>query len=317
MKKKEVAVVVVVIIVALIILLTMIKIKNKKEFYEPIYNTDYITNINNIEIKNESVKNKYQFVYISDLHASIIDDNEKADQLRNALVERNNMFTQQHPNKMQADKTFEEIINYTNNKNADALLLGGDIIDSPSNSNFDFLRNNLTKLNKEYLYTLGNHDWSFAWDYHTKETQEKYYPKFDEFMDDLQVSCLEYKDLIILAINDSKDKIEEEAINKIKQVLDKNKPTIVMLHVPLATEYIAEEAVRIRNRVSAIGKDGIKPTESTQKAIDLIMSEEYKVFYIISGHVHFGIEDNMNERIIQDVSAPAYGGNINLIKINN
>lgn len=313
MKKK---IIMIFAIIVVIIILVLIKITTK-EFYEPTYNATNIININNIEIKNENIKNKYQFVYISDLHASIIDNNEKNEQIKNSLIERNEMFTQQHPNKKQAEEIFNEIINYTNNRNADALLLGGDIIDSPSDSNLDFLRNNLTKLNKKYLYTLGNHDWSFAWDYHSKKTQEQYYPKFEEFMDDVQVSYLEYRDLIILAINDSKDQIDEEAIDKIKKVLEKKKQTIVMLHVPLATEYISEEALRIRNRVSAIGEYGIKPTEFTQKAIDLILSEKYNVFYIISGHVHFGIEDDMNGKIIQNVSAPAYGGNINLIKINN
>lgn len=68
-----------------------------------------------------------------------------------------------------------------------------------------------------------------------------------------------------------------------------------MLHVPLATEYIAEKAIEIRNRVSAIGEHGIKPTESTKKAIDLILSENYNVFHVISGHVHFVIEDEMKK----------------------
>ena len=310
MKKK------IILLLIIIGILVVVKI-TKKEFYEPKYDVTNIINVNNFEIKNENIKNKYQFVYISDLHASIIDNNEESEQIKNSLIERNEMFTQQHPNKKQAEEIFEEIVEYTNNRNADALLLGGDIVDSPSDSNLNFLRNNLTKINKKYLYTLGNHDWSFAWDYHTKETQEKYYPKFNEFMDDVQVSYLEYKDLIIMAINDSKDQIDEEAIDKIKKVLEKKKETIVMLHVPLATEYISEEAVKIRNRVSAIGEEGIKPTEYTKKAIDLILSENYNVFYIISGHIHFGIQDDMNEKIIQNVSAPAYGGNINLIKINN
>lgn len=213
---------------------------------------------------------------------------------------------------------FNEIVEYTNNKNANALLLGGDIIDSPSNSNFDLLRKNLNdKLKVNYLYTLGNHDWSFSWDYHTKNAEEMYYPKFKEFMDDVNVSYLEYKDLIILAINDSKNQIEEEAVEKIKKILEKNKPTIVMLHVPISTKYLSEEVVRIRNRVSTIGENGIEPNNSTKDAIDLILSDKYKVFYVLSGHFHFAIQDNLNEKIVEIVSSPAYTGEINLIKINN
>ncbi|MBP3595863.1 MAG: metallophosphoesterase [Clostridia bacterium] len=292
-------------------------INDIKKYYNPSYNTEYITDINTIKLNSDKIKNKYQFVIASDLHASIRDDLEKDEKIRQALLERNDMFTQQHPNKIDSQQVFEEIINFTNNKNADALLLAGDIIDSPSDSNFRFLRENLKKINSQYLYTLGNHDWSFAWDYHTKNAQEKYFPKFNEFMNDIQVSYLEYEDLIVLAINDSKDLIEDAAIDKIKQVLEKKKPTIVMLHVPLATEYIAKKAIEIRNRVSAIGEHGIKPTESTKKAIDLILSENYNVFHVISGHVHFEIEDELKKNITQTVSAPAYAGNLSVIEINN
>ena len=161
------------------------------------------------------------------------------------------------------------------------------------------------------MYTLGNHDWSFAWDYHTPNAEETYYPKFKEFMDDVNVSYLEYEDLIILAVNDSKDQVEKESVEKIKKVLEKDKPTIVMLHVPIFTDYIAEEAIIRRNRTAQ------EPDENTQKAFDLILSEEYKVFYVLSGHLHFAIKDNLNEKIVEEISAPAYAGEINLIKINS
>ena len=68
----------------------------------------------------------------------------------------------------------------------------------------------------------------------------------------------------------------------------------------------------------SIGGSGIKIEESTQKAIDMILSEKYKVFYIISGHIHINLQDKIGAKNIPEViSAPAYEGKINLIKINN
>ena len=316
MNKKSV-ILVIMLLFSLIVTIIYINNKKRKEYFNPDYNRELITNIKNIEIFNEDIKNKYQFTYISDLHLSIIDQTEKDEQIKKSLEERNISFAELNVNKISSEKIFPEIIKYSNNKNVDALLLGGDIIDSPSNSNLEFLRYNLKNYKKDYLYTLGNHDWSFAWDYHTDAAREKFYPKFSEFMDDVQVSYLEYEDLIIVAINNSDNQINEEATEKIKKILEKQKPTIVMMHVPLSTQYIADEAMKIRNRISVIGEHGIQPTETTQKAIDLILSEKYKVFHIISGHVHFYITDEINKRIIQDVSAPAYEGAINLIRINN
>ena len=300
-------------------------VKNIKKDVEKIekisdyeYNKEYIRHINEININNKLIKNKYKFVYVSDLHVSVADENEEDERIRNALSERYNEFLNNNLNHVSQIKIFNEIIDFTNNYKPDALLLGGDIIDSPSESNFRLLRTNLNeKLKIKYLYTLGNHDWSFPWDYHTENAEEMFYPIFDEFMNDINVSYLEYEDLIILAVNDSKDQIDEEAIEKIKNVLEKNKPTIVMMHVPISTMYISQEAFKLRNRVSAIGENGIEPNDSTEKALDLILSDKYKVFYIISGHVHFSINDRLTDEIIENVSAPAYAGEINLIKIND
>lgn len=291
---------------------------NSKRYYSPQYNSNYITGINIINIVNKDIKNKYQFVFLSDLHASILDENEKDEQIKKSLIERRNLFASLNPNNCSVEEIFEEIINYTNNSKADALLLSGDIIDSPANSNINFLRQNLKNLKTKYLYTLGNHDWSFAWEYHTQKTKETFRPKFNEFMDNLEVSYLEYKDLIVLAIDDSTNQISESSLEKIKNILEKNKPTIAMLHVPINTEYIKEETLKIRNIVSSIGGSGIKIEESTQKAIDMILSEKYKVFYIISGHIHINLQDKIGAKNIPEViSAPAYEGKINLIKINN
>ena len=238
----------------------------ERVFYEPEYNAKYIRNINTIEISNEEIKNKNQFVYISDLHVSCVNEEEEDEQIRESLLKRNLDFYGDKDSSI-AKNTFKEIVNYTNNKNANALLLTGDIIDSPADSSVAVLRENLNNLKTDYLYTLGNHDWSFPWDYHTENAKQVERPKFEEFMDDTGVSYLEYEDLMILAINSSTDQIEEESLDKIKQVLEKQKPTIVIMHVPISTPEIAHDSLRYRNRVSATGDGGITPTEATRKSV--------------------------------------------------
>ena len=294
-------------------------ISEEKEYYAPEYNSEYIT-VNTIELENSEISNEYQFVFIADLQASIIDENEEDEedeQIRTSLEDRRNHFLALNENGTTPELIFNEIINYTNNKNADALLLVGDILDSPSNSNINFLKSNLANLQTDYLYTFGNHDWTFLWDYQTDETWQTYSPKFSEFMDDTEVSYLEYEDLIVLAINDGREQIEESAIEKIKEVLEKGKPTLVMLHIPIATEYIVEQTLEIRDEVYAIGGEyGIEANEYTEEAINLILSDEYNVFYIIAGHTHFEVQDTVNG-ITEYVTAPAYDGTVNLIKINS
>lgn len=285
-------------------------------FYEPEYDSRYIKNIENIQLNNDDIKNKYQFVFISDLHLSCINENEEDDTIRKTLRERNAYFYGDEDSSI-SKNTFKEIIDYTNNKNATALLLGGDIIDAPADSSIETFKENMSNLKTDYLYTFGNHDWSFSWNYQTEESKKEYIPKLKELVKDPYVSYLEYEDLIILAINSSTNQIEEECLDDIEKVLEKKKPTIVMMHVPIATEEIAKESLERRNRISAIGDDGgIEPSDSTQKAFDMIFSDKYKVFYILSGHVHFKIEADLNDKIHEYVTGPAFSGEINVIKIN-
>ena len=290
----------------------------KKEhiFYDPEYNSEYIKNINTINLENNDIKNKYQFVYFSDLHISQVNENEPNEQIRSNLYERNKGFWGDEDSSLSRN-TFKEIINYTNNKNANALLLNGDIIDSPADSSMSVLKENLNNLKVDYLYALGNHDWSFWWDYHTENARKEQLPKFKEFMNDTEVSYLEYEDLIILAINDSTDQILESSLSKIKEVLEKKKPTIVMMHVPISTPSIATKSEEQRNRVSAVGNGGIEPTENTRMAIDMILSDEYKVFYVLGAHIHFHLEDDLNENIHEYITDTGFNGTINVLKINN
>lgn len=314
------------LIIVVIIVLSVFGIKKNREnkgskisdqiFYEPEYNKNYIKKISTINLKNNEIKNKYQFVYISDLHVSAVNEKEPDEQIRTSLYDRNKDFYGDEDSTI-AKNTFKEIINYTNNKKANALLLDGDIIDSPADSSIAVLRENLNNLETDYLYTLGNHDWSFSWDYHTENARNTQIPKFKEFMDDIDVSYLEYEDLIILAINSSTDQIEEQSLDKIKKVLDKKKPTIVMMHVPISTQELADKSLELRGRVSAVGDGGIEPSESTSKAIDMILSDEYKVFYVLGAHIHLHMEADLNQNIHEYVTEAGYFGNINVIKINN
>lgn len=321
---KKIFTIITLILIIVLLIFAFKKLKNsdvksktevKSGSCHPKYDSRYIRKINNIKISNAEIKNKYEFVYLSDLHISIVDENEEDEKIKESLLKRNLSFYGDMDSAT-VKSTISEIVKYTNNKKATALLLGGDIIDSPAESSRAVLRENLKNLKTDYLYTLGNHDWTFLWDYQSEETKEKYLPEMKEFMDDINVSYLEYEDLIVLAINSSTNKIEEESLSKIKAVLEKQKPTIVMMHVPISTPEIADFSFKYRDRVSAIGEGGIELDQTTQEAFDMILSEKYKVFYILAGHVHVQMETDLNKRVHQFITEAAYFGNINVVQVN-
>ena len=75
-KKKSYRIICLVLVFCIIVVIALgIRIFfNLKRFYSPKYNSNYITEIN---IANKEIKDKYQFIFLSDLHASILDKIEK------------------------------------------------------------------------------------------------------------------------------------------------------------------------------------------------------------------------------------------------
>lgn len=309
-----------------------VKIKNKYYNNDAQYNTESITKIKEINIQKENIKNKYQFIAVTDSHISIEDENESDTKIKEALKDRRSLYMSSNIFQKPSEVIFSDVLEYAENRNIDSILLLGDIIDTPADSNLSFLEKELNKLNTSFLYTFGNHDWTYSWDYQTKQTAQKYRPQILEIMKiaeskvskdsvkeiyiDSEVSYIEYSDLLVLAIDDGTNQITETSISKIEMALNKNKPTLVMMHIPVATDYITSQTMAKRGALYSIGEKGVKPNNSTKKALDMILNN-MNVFYIISGHTHFEIEDVINERIPITVCSPLYEGAITLIKINN
>ena len=49
----------------------------------------------------------------------------------------------------------------------------------------------------------------------------------------------------------------------------------------------------------------------------MILSDNYKVFYVLSGHVHYKLETDLNNNVHEFVTNAAFLGCVNVIKINN
>ena len=81
-------------------------LKSSGEYYNPKYNREYIININEIRLENKEIDNEYQFVYMADLQASIIDEKEEDQQIRDSLEQRYNDFVSQNRNRIRTRRNF-------------------------------------------------------------------------------------------------------------------------------------------------------------------------------------------------------------------
>lgn len=253
------------------------------------------------------IKKDYSFLFLADTHVISLDGTESTKIMGNAAP-RTKLFRDSEGT--ESYKNFPKWVEYANESDTDMVLLGGDIIDFPSTANLEFLTKNLNLLNKPYCYTLGNHDWTYPWEYMTETGREKYRPLFAAFTkNNPAASITEYEELVILCVDNSSNQVEAEALPIVEEALSMGKPVIVMLHVPFSTETLIERAVKVWNSPVSIGmgnKGGIYPNADTTAFQEKILDEASPVVCILAGHVHFSDDAKLTDSVVQFVVDAGY-----------
>lgn len=261
---------------------------------------------------------EYDLLFLTDMHISVSTQGSK--EVRAYVEKRRNMFTAQEGNGNEASEYFKAFLAYGKKREIDALLLGGDIIDSPSEGNLAFLKETLGQLNIPYLYALGNHDWTYPWNYMTPEGKEEYLPLLSPYMkENVYFSTMEFEDFIVVCLDNSSNQFSPEALEDYRQILEMGKPVMLMLHVPLLSESLLGKADQVWENDVVIGisdQGSIVPNEVSEEFMQLTLAEESPVFLILAGHVHFPDSSTLKDDTLQIVGGAGYMGRGALLHIS-
>lgn len=262
------------------------------------------------------LKRTYHFLFLTDMHM-VVPDEEDSHQVESYADLRYDEFKNEED--VASSEQFGAWVEYANSGQVDAFLLGGDIIDYPSDANVEHLETNLEKLNMPYLYALGNHDWTFPWEYMTQHGEETYLPMLEPYMQsDSAIHRLEFEDLILVAVDNSANQIAPEALDEYRAILQEGKPVIVMLHVPVLTQSVLTKAKEAWDSAVVLGGGnygGIYPNGDSAEFLEMTTSEDSPVVAILAGHVHFYDKDRVNEKIVQLVGDAGYKGEALLLTV--
>ena len=204
---------------------------------------------------------------------------------------------------------------------ADAILLGGDIIDSPSPVNLELLKSFLDPLSVPYLYTPGNHDWTYPWEYMTDNGRSLYLSELLPYMDqNTSIHSLEMEDLILVAIDNSSNQIHPDALPEYQRLLSLGKPVIVLLHVPLYTASVLEQTMEAWGRGIILGggvHGGIYPDPVSTEFLSLTTAADSPVSAVLAGHIHLFHQSYIEgEKNILQITGPAgYQGEAVLLRL--
>lgn len=250
---------------------------------------------------------EYDFLFLSDTHVIKLDGTEEARVTENALPR---VVAFRDERGAVSLGNFPRWMKYANENEMDMVLFGGDIIDFPSEENLNILAKNLESLEMPYVYALGNHDWTYPWDYMTPAGREEYRPLFIPFTGDPPAaSVTECGELVILSVDNSSNQVDGEALPIVDRALSAGKPVIVVLHVPFSTETLLEKASLVWENAVCVGmeeKGGISPDENTLAFQEKIYAEDSPVVCVLAGHAHIADDGMLTEKIPQYVNGAGY-----------
>lgn len=266
----------------------------------------------------EGLKEEYTFLYLTDLHA-VVKDAKASEQERQYAEKRYLMFRDE--NGVPSAEQLPQWVDYANETDVDAVLLGGDIIDTPSDANVEWLQEQLSELEMPYLYVPGNHDWTFPWEYMTPFGEKKYLSGLEPVMQgNTALHSVEVGELLMIGVDDSSGQVNPKAMSGYEELLEQEKPTLVVSHVPFLTQTLLTKATEAWDSPTVIGGGvwgGIYPNETSRRFMELTTAEDTPVELVLAGHVHFYDRNVIDgkEQVLQIVGSAAYEGNAFLVRV--
>lgn len=268
--------------------------------------------IENEVLKIKGLKKEYTFIHISDAHLSYApfdaDEEEKS-----LCREHTEEWTRDGKTPLES---FEEVVEFVNEEKPDALFITGDCVDYASENNSAYLKTQFGRMNTEVLYVYGNHE---SVNYKKKPLNPKiYYPLYEDMMNG-KPSCRvkDYKDLLIVIIDDADKKITKEQLDFLKKQTERNIPILLLIHIPISTATIKEP---IENKwgegaMSYFALDGDNPCDETIEFCEFLKRNDNNIAAIFTGHIHTSYKGEFSNGRMMYAAGAAFDGYARKIKV--
>lgn len=266
----------------------------------------------NRKIKIEGLEENYRFLHITDMHLACFGTEEEEERAAYARP-RAAFFSRPE---IPAEKCLDLFIDYANREKFSGVLFTGDILDFPSKENIAWLRNALASLEVPYVFTVGNHDWSYFNNYHTEDSVKNELPLFAPFTHgDPAFHTVTVGELTFAAVDNSLECYSADTAERLAAVLSEKKNVILLQHIPLYAETLHEDTVRVWSRDICLGgKEGLRPDDTADRVREIVCRYP-SLKAIIAGHLHFFHEDIIDGTVTQYLSQLSCYGEASLFEI--
>jgi len=277
----------------------------------------------------DGLSKPFRMIHMTDAHVSLIDERDAEHLSR--LREENHM--EKFPNNMHdldgvlinpADR-FARVIEKAEMLSPDLLCLTGDIIHYPSQHAIEFVKKRIEKTGIPVIYTPGNHDWCFSNVPGSEEERQSGWHKIQAINESpLEFNHYDIHGLQFLVIDNSIYQITPNQLNFVKKRLDSQKPTILLMHIPLSLPTLRQPVIKIYDapllmadpdwNLDSRERWGAAPDTPETLHFKSLLAKTQNLVAVFAGHVHFNHRDNLSPWAVQYITGPAFRENYRLIE---
>lgn len=280
--------------------------------------TEYTTYTQTIEIDVPDLEREYNYFLMNDTHI-FIENHEVKPEYADFVSTRISLFSLDGNT---SAANFKEWIGGLDSKALDGIILNADIIDQLSLANLSYVSDIMDNQPLKYMYLMSDHDFTTSW---TAPTESDY-KEIDALMQANDFGepfyTFEEDKFIILGMNLSWKSISDSALDALKKIFEKNKPIILVTHVPydsLVNDDLAGVSREYKNdKVLLWGKrndNQYYPQGAMDEFISMVASDDSPVVAIIGAHLHTDFQTDFTDSIPEYLIGPGYSGVRTLLKI--
>lgn len=268
-----------------------------------------------VVIEIPGLSDSFEFVVSNDLQL-IVPDDEVGDEYKELVAQRRQELT--GATGTYASDLWLDMAKKIDGENADLVVFAGDMVDYASKTNIQLLKQGMDLIREPIVYIRSDHDYSR---HYTADalSENEVDTLQSELLENPDLWDIEYPEFILLGINNSWQDISKETLSKIKNIVGKNKPIVVITHVPYDSPIdssLREASYANRNHYNMWGVgDRYEPDENTAAFMELLYDENSPVVAVIAAHLHFPYEVNLSSKVKEYICAPSYEGTYTKVRL--
>lgn len=235
-------------------------------------------------LRLKGVSGVHPFWHVSDTHLSAIDSQATFEEIQTAFHDEfewlkiRRMFAErfQEPfgeaQQQPSGEAFAQLVDLCLEQKAEALLMSGDMVNTPLPASYRLIRRQLQRLEIPALYAPGNHEENWFEDEHTLP-----------FRDGENIQLYRGDGFTIAAMDNSRKRISPLQLEQLNRLCTEGKPIVLLLHAPLRTRFNREQVAQLNPYYLVDESDC---DSCTVAMIRECVRPDSPVRAILCGHVH-------------------------------